>query len=44
MIQHGFELGVARKRRPDTMHSELMEGRRLAESRARAPASDICVP
>jgi hypothetical protein len=32
MVAHGFELGVAWERSPDTMHFELVEGRRLAES------------
>ena len=32
MVRHGFELGVAWEQSPDTMHFELVEGRRLAES------------
>lgn len=32
MVSHGFELGVAWKGEADTMHFELVEGRRLLES------------
>jgi hypothetical protein len=32
MVRHGFELGVAWSGSPDTMHFELVEGRRLAIS------------
>ncbi|HUP86657.1 MAG TPA: hypothetical protein VM143_13400 [Acidimicrobiales bacterium] len=32
MLRHGFEAGVAWEKSPDTMHFELVEGRRLLES------------
>lgn len=32
MVRRGFELGVAWEQSPDTMHFELVEGRRLLES------------
>ncbi len=31
MVSHGFELGVAWAGESDTMHFELVEGRRLLE-------------
>ncbi len=37
MVQHGFDLGVAWEGTPDTMHFELVEGRRLAASGGTRP-------
>ncbi len=37
MVQHGFELGVAWDGSADTMHFELVEGRRLATSGGSRP-------
>jgi len=37
MVQNGFELGVAWDGSADTMHFELVEGRRLATSGGSRP-------
>jgi hypothetical protein len=37
MVEHGFELGVAWDGSADTMHFELVEGRRLATSGGSRP-------
>lgn len=44
MVEHGFELGVAWERSPDTMHFELVEGRRHAKSGGtrRVSSAGIC--